>query len=378
MAESADPPPAARKTDTTAHGGAVVVGSPNVDINTQPAARLRDNHTCPIHAGGPVEEGSETVTINGLKAARKGDHLMCALSDADATKMIKDAWDDLVKHPEKAGITDWQNETGVDKGQNPYRGMHKETMLAAYKAGIASGTPPETALALASKEGVNQNIVPHLGSGVDVAAGSPGEAMALGRSQLFYNDLGMDHYTAYSAGAGDNTLINNGAASDTAFNNALQSQYGANAGNVANGINSNLNVTETSPGQYNVTPTPDFYSSSMAVGDDHFNTIGQNTFAGMGGEAPTPELNYMQWNMGTDKFRDQFLAGHPGASAADVDQWAMHTPPKENEWGQARRNAIRFGYFRKAYAVLYADLMAATMAQMDQLVSGSDNVVIGK
>jgi hypothetical protein len=56
----------------------------------------------------------------------------------------------------------------------------------------------------------------------------------------------------------------------------------------------------------------------------------------------------------------------------------MHTPPKENEWGQARRNAIRYGYIRKAYAVLYADLMAATRAQMDEIVMGSDNVVIGK
>jgi uncharacterized Zn-binding protein involved in type VI secretion len=378
MAASADAPPAARKTDKTAHGGAIVVGSPNVDVNVLPAARLEDNHTCPIHAGGPVSEGSETVLINGHRAARKGDHLMCALSDEAATAMIVAAWNELIKHPERAGLADWQKETGVDQGQNPYRGMHKETMLAAYKAGIATGTPPQDALALASKEGLNQNIVPHTTSGLDVPAGSADEARSLGRSQLFYNDLGMDQYTAFNAGAGDNTLVNDAAASDAAFNSGLQSQYGANSGGVASGINNGLNVTETSPGMYNVTPTNDFYSSSMAVGNDHFNTIGQNTFTGLGGEAPTPELNYMQWNMGTDKFRDRFLAGHPGASAADVDRWAMHTPPKENEWGQARRNAIRYGYIRKAYAVLYADLMAATRAQMDEIVMGSDNVVIGK
>lgn len=75
--------PAARMGDTTAHGGTIVVGAPNVLIGGMPAARLTDMHVCPMvtglvpHVGGPIALGSATVLIGGMPAARMGDMLTC-------------------------------------------------------------------------------------------------------------------------------------------------------------------------------------------------------------------------------------------------------------------------------------------------------------
>lgn len=76
--------PAARLGDTTAHGGAIVVGCPTVLIGGMPAARVGDMHTCPLvtgvvpHVGGPIALGSFTVLIGGMPAARVGDLVTCA------------------------------------------------------------------------------------------------------------------------------------------------------------------------------------------------------------------------------------------------------------------------------------------------------------
>ena len=82
--------PAARMGDSTAHGGAIVVGFPTVLIGGMPAARMGDMHTCPLasppppppapptpHAGGPIANGSATVLIGGMPAARLGDMATC-------------------------------------------------------------------------------------------------------------------------------------------------------------------------------------------------------------------------------------------------------------------------------------------------------------
>ena len=79
--------PAARLGDTTAHGGAIVVGAPTVLIGGQPAARANDMHTCPLvnpgvppppHVGGPTLIGSPTVLICGMMALRMGDMAQCS------------------------------------------------------------------------------------------------------------------------------------------------------------------------------------------------------------------------------------------------------------------------------------------------------------
>lgn len=80
-------PPAARMGDSTAHGGAIVVGCPTVLLEGQPSARLTAMHTCPMvtpgvppipHVGGPVVgPGAVTVLVGGLPQAQVGDVCVC-------------------------------------------------------------------------------------------------------------------------------------------------------------------------------------------------------------------------------------------------------------------------------------------------------------
>lgn len=76
--------PAARVTDTTAHGKPLTgTGSPNVLIGGMPAWRaLVDFNPCPLfsgpvpHVGGVVMKGSSKVLINNMPAARMGDKIV--------------------------------------------------------------------------------------------------------------------------------------------------------------------------------------------------------------------------------------------------------------------------------------------------------------
>lgn len=71
--------PAARVGDATGHGGAIVTGSGDVNINKQPAAMVAVSMApCVLHAGAyPVVTGSDSVLINGQPAARTGDVTAC-------------------------------------------------------------------------------------------------------------------------------------------------------------------------------------------------------------------------------------------------------------------------------------------------------------
>jgi uncharacterized Zn-binding protein involved in type VI secretion len=79
--------PAARLGDSTAHGGVIMAGAPNVLIGGAPAARMGDMHVCPMmnpgvppppHIGQQIIMGSPTVLIGGQMAARVGDPVMCS------------------------------------------------------------------------------------------------------------------------------------------------------------------------------------------------------------------------------------------------------------------------------------------------------------
>lgn len=80
--------PAARATDTTAHGGtigAVTTGvAAKVLIGQKPAACAGDPHLCPMftglkpHVGGTISKGSATVKIGFKPAARVSDLTVCS------------------------------------------------------------------------------------------------------------------------------------------------------------------------------------------------------------------------------------------------------------------------------------------------------------
>jgi|SRR5580692_10143743 uncharacterized Zn-binding protein involved in type VI secretion len=84
--------PAARLGDPTVHGGAIVLGFPQVLIGNQPAARITDMHVCPQvtgvvpHVGGPLILGSFTVITGFMPQSRVGDVLVC-VGPPDAVAM---------------------------------------------------------------------------------------------------------------------------------------------------------------------------------------------------------------------------------------------------------------------------------------------------
>ncbi len=75
--------PACRITDSTAHGGVVILGFPQVLIGMMPASRIGDMHVCPMvtvlvpHVGGPFILGSPTVIVGMMPQSRVTDTLVC-------------------------------------------------------------------------------------------------------------------------------------------------------------------------------------------------------------------------------------------------------------------------------------------------------------
>jgi len=76
--------PAARIADLTAHGGTIVMGEPTVLIGYMMAARVTDNHVCPMwdgpkpHVGGPIIMGAWTVLVGFMPQSRISDMCLCA------------------------------------------------------------------------------------------------------------------------------------------------------------------------------------------------------------------------------------------------------------------------------------------------------------
>ena len=75
-------PSAVRQGDPSSHGGVVLSGASKVTIVGAPAARVGDNHSCPLRGHGvkPIASGSGKVTIQGAPAARTGDTTVCGAS----------------------------------------------------------------------------------------------------------------------------------------------------------------------------------------------------------------------------------------------------------------------------------------------------------
>lgn len=70
--------PAARITDKTMHAGSITTGCSSVLIGGLRAARVGDEHACPVHGKGKVTTGCGSVIIGGSFASRIGDLAGCA------------------------------------------------------------------------------------------------------------------------------------------------------------------------------------------------------------------------------------------------------------------------------------------------------------
>lgn len=66
--------------DKTDHGGVVIEGSPNSDINGKRIARIGDKVTCPKKGHGGVTtiiSGDPNTIVDGKPVARHGDKTAC-------------------------------------------------------------------------------------------------------------------------------------------------------------------------------------------------------------------------------------------------------------------------------------------------------------
>ncbi|KAB7769656.1 PAAR domain-containing protein [Xanthomonas maliensis] len=63
--------------DKLDHGGSVVAGSGETDINGKPVARIGDKVVCRRHGNTTIVSGDATVVIDGNPVARHGDKTAC-------------------------------------------------------------------------------------------------------------------------------------------------------------------------------------------------------------------------------------------------------------------------------------------------------------
>nr|WP_300308141.1 PAAR domain-containing protein [Halomonas sp.] len=65
--------------DATTHGGRVISGQPNYQVNGKAVAVVGDMVSCPKKGHGvcPIIEGHPTITVNGKAVAFHGCHTGC-------------------------------------------------------------------------------------------------------------------------------------------------------------------------------------------------------------------------------------------------------------------------------------------------------------
>ncbi|MFC7520962.1 PAAR domain-containing protein [Xanthomonas populi] len=63
--------------DRLDHGGSVVTGSAETDVDGKPVARIGDTVVCSVHGQTEIASGDATVMIDGKPVARHGDKTAC-------------------------------------------------------------------------------------------------------------------------------------------------------------------------------------------------------------------------------------------------------------------------------------------------------------
>ena len=223
-------------------------------------------------------------------------------------------------------------------------------------------------LALWAKEGSTKSVT----APVEIAqASSEANARAIFRSKVYYEDLGADHFlvTTRPVAGGDNVWDDSDAAAvghETHFAARVQElvRDGVLNSDLSAAINSELVVSRLANGRFAVQPTTTFYALSLLLVDALFTRMQRRSYPELSWTPPA--LNYLQWNMGPAAFA-RFLqsadrhrqepAFQVGGQPITIEQWALHTVPKSNEYGEPRINAIKFLHYVEGYTPIFARAM---------------------
>lgn len=81
-------PQVARIGDLISHGGSIIEGSPTVNANSIPVARLGDAVTCNLHGAQTITSASPTVSADGIAVARLGDSVSCGAVISSASPNV--------------------------------------------------------------------------------------------------------------------------------------------------------------------------------------------------------------------------------------------------------------------------------------------------
>lgn len=293
-----------------------------------------------------------TALTNGISTAR-----------ANAARLFKNA----DKPPVSTLHDQYVKETGASVPANPHVGVSQDSVERAYRAWAenpGSSEPPWVLLAVWTKEGIGEQT-PEQSHPGGIPATDAADAKAIYRSLAYFINFGADVYIAHTATTGDNQaswVPGSGAAHDTAFRAQIARQLAAGRlpRDIGNEIDAALTVTPAgTPGKFTVTATPRFAELSLMLVDAFYREQKSALAADPRvGANPDPGLVYMRWNMKASTF-DDFLNRvpnpDPGGGTPSKTDWAFHRPIAESEYGQSRRNAMRFKYLLEIFEHTYQD-----------------------
>jgi len=284
----------------------------------------------------------------------------------DAAKATTDCWKRCEQFRNDAGKSTATNkvaakriksETGVKVDENPYIGITEKEIEAVVRAANDTKANPEILLALWAKEGSTRSVT----TATTISASTDANAKSLFRSQVFYNDLGLDHFivTKYDETAKDNVFDDSDKAAPEhekhfAKRVADLVKSGQLAKDISGDINSELTVTKSGSTR-KVTPSVRFYSLALILADAFWNKLKGNSFKLLSGGV-TDGLNYLQWNI--RKFSDFLDSAEKHRGKSTIEQWALHTVPAKKEYPQPRKNAIKFLHYVESYEPIFKPSMS--------------------
>lgn len=262
----------------------------------------------------------------------------------------------------------YERETGIRISyDNPFTGVSQDHVERAYRAWAENPTqsdPPWVLLAIWVKEGLPETEAETRNS-AGIPANSDADARAIYRSLVYFMNMGADVYIAHTAVAGGDNRADfaagTGAAHDTNFRDQITRQVRAGRlpRDISGEIDATMSVASAGPGRYRVTATPRFQELSLMLVDAFYREQRDALVADPRvGANPDPGLVYMRWNMRSSTFNN-FLNRTPNAdpdgTTPSLTDWAFHRQVRETEYGQSRRNAIRFKYLLEVFQHVYED-----------------------
>jgi LAS superfamily LD-carboxypeptidase LdcB len=301
-------------------------------------------------------------------------------------RAVDDCWARLqqfVAHPSatatpgSGSLSRIRTETGVSVDANPYAGITRGELEAVIRAAFTSHQPPEVLLALWAKEGSTRSVdTPR----TVAQASTEANARTLFRSSVFFVDLGIDHFVVVTAVPGQDNRFDSSDASAAGHEAHFARQVAALVTegllreDITAAINRELHVSRLANGRFAVLPTTKFYALSLLLVDALFTRHLRAAQTDIPG-AP-PALAYMHWNMRESSWR-QFVTSADrhrrepqfavGGQPITSERWALHTAPRENEFGQARRNAIRVQHYLDSYRPIFAPSMTLITPGIEDL-----------